>query len=109
MISNVFMGCRPRHPFFKFLIDFLTWNDRHKQSDETIATGQFLLYDAYEDVMKNTKRNIPVLGDDVLFQPVVDPRHAQSFVSSCKRLIGRYHPYKAGEKLEKAVLNSSVQ
>ena len=65
LLSNALLACRPRHPFFKFVIDFLT------EGNVKITPTP------YNYVLKNTSENLPYLPNEDVYQPKADSRHLE--------------------------------
>ena len=86
MISDAFMSCRPRHNFFKYLIDYFSTIDKPKVKNH-VSAGH-IINNAFEDAASLTKRGLPYLGEEGVFQPVTDPNRADDFAKACRSLIG---------------------
>ena len=92
LVSNALMGCRPQHPFFKFVIDHLNdftgWISWH---DILHATGPFMLTRMYKSyhygLHFNLQRDHIALIEDKVFQPTIDDSMLRHIIEKCHHSI----------------------
>ncbi len=87
--TNALIGCRPKHPFFKYVIDNLRQNV--KNSDQREHTGPFML-DALakkytRDFKNNTGVNSLFLAPPEYFLPTYDQRNTRKYEVLCKPVV----------------------
>lgn len=115
LVSNALMGCRPGHPFFKYVIRHLSdytgwlfWTDILK------ATGPFMLTQALKSFRNSNSHQQSVskhdsvrLIDDRIFQPTIDDSMLRHIVEKCRRPIEKRFP-SAAYRAQHATLCSKL-
>ena len=72
--SNAVMACRPRHPFFKYLVDDLAALSQMYKGHILESTGPLMLLNAYTKYQLLNYPNVPTLAESEYFHPIGDPR-----------------------------------
>ena len=92
-----FMACRPRHPFFKHVIDLLADYAKDFPLDVHQSTGPKFLKDAldiYLTTYNKTADEYIYLAPPKWFLPTYDPLHEHGFKLTCTKLYHKLLPYK---------------
>ena len=87
LLSNGVMACRPRHPFFQYVADSLTRDNRVASTDVSRATGPRMLDGSYDEFKCVYPDYAPHIPDDDVFQPLPDPRAFDTFYKECKKIV----------------------
>ena len=86
--TNALMGCRPKHPFFKYVIERLRYKATLSSVQET--TGPWMVDSLAQEYIKQTKHAKVVdklfLAPPKYFLPTSDPRMAGVFIDECLAL-----------------------
>ncbi len=98
-ISNAIMACRPRHPFFKLVIENLGINQGKKGNQET--TGPLMLDDMLKVYMRNRtslqEEEVVYVAPSEYFLPTWDWRGTEGWMRKCQEILKQRKPKKIKE------------
>lgn len=112
LVSNALMACKPKHPFFEYVINRLnSYTGFFSWSDILHATGPFMLTDAF----KNYHHVWPLISSEVAnkvrlanpeeFHPHPDESMIDHMRKMCRNSQGRLLPSESFAQLQKALCN----
>ena len=91
------MACRPKHPFFKFVIDLLQDYAKDLSFDALRSTGPKFLKDAvdiYVTTYNRTEEEYIYVAPPNWFLLTYDPMHEYGFKITCTQLYEKLLPFK---------------
>lgn len=88
LVSNAFLACRSRHPFYKYVIEHLIqYLDKPDVVEQTGPVMLHAAYVAFSNISYPTE--VPYIAPAETYQPKIDPRRIAEFQQSCEAQIAR--------------------